>query len=169
MPLHRKSILVFASLSLLVACATPPPAPVPPSASSLERTKIDCGLDAEVWFDAPAGPPRQDRLPARARACEDLFKETIGAKIRVLPEEEGDQLIRRIWEQERLRDRFDVGDSMAFWGSLMGKEKMDEAVDLGMHPVDYYYDRVARNWHDASRRLNEIPIGSTCSGTRNSA
>lgn len=164
MSLRRAKWVPFTALALLVACTTPQSTRNPESLAAL-----DCGVDIDLaaWNTSPDWSPRAGapgpqplRDIAAAPMCGDLFaKSSLSAQIRLLPQAEADALMKEMWKEQQLRDEFDLEDSMAFWGTLMGKEKVEAALERGQHPIEVYGDRTARNWRLAYRMLEEIPVG----------
>lgn len=155
MSFHRRHLVMFSILLLSVACTTPAPAPTP----AATQAAIDCGFDTELLFSDTQQRPTPLRDVARAPVCAELFHQTEGFRIRILPEEEGNKLIQEIWSLESLRDRVDLRDSNAFWGTLLGKERLQNALENGIHPIDVFGEATSRNWRMAFRRLDEIPVG----------
>ncbi|MCM2283084.1 MAG: Fic family protein, partial [Bdellovibrionaceae bacterium] len=160
MSLRRKNWISLIALASLVACTTPPATQskgtVTPTPA--QQAAIDCGIDP-FFLDENVKVSSFSRGPAKAGMCEELFKLTVGARIRNLTEEEGLALTKQIWDKERLRMEWAIGDSDAFWGTLMGKEKLEAALEKGISPIEVYGEMTARNWWAGVNRVNQIPIG----------
>lgn len=140
------------ALSLLfVACATTSSKQRNPSQA---LTEYNCQFFAEVFRETPV-----DRNVAAAGTCADVFDSSLRTRIGRLSEKDANDFMKKIWEEARLRDQFDLRDSHAFWGTLIGKEGLNTALARGQEPLDYFGEKTARTWRTATLRLEKIPRG----------
>lgn len=149
---RRNAILLFTFL-FFASCATPP-------TLNLYGTKANVSAAFECdLFPLDNKSENGKREVASGEMCRYLFAPTPTETTSELSTAEANKLLQETWQSERTRDKFDLRDSNAFWGTLIGKEKLEQALLRDQHPADIFGERTSQNWRLSYRLLDEIPVG----------